>query len=139
MDRGPWWVAVHTVEELDMTKATQHTHTQKLHFFADCCLEVLLSFLLCKPLYLVTSLKPARESVYRENVLAKQELQSCNIIMEVTALPFIFIISKSQVPPNPKGKELHKRNTRKQGELLGNCWSLSTTYRAILDLLFIPT
>ena len=68
------------------------THTQKLHFFAGCCLEVLLSFLLCKPLYLVTSLKPARESVYRENVLAKQELQSCNIIMEVTAHQLCLIL-----------------------------------------------
>lgn len=29
MDRGPWWVAVRTAEELDMTKGNlAHTHTE---------------------------------------------------------------------------------------------------------------
>ena len=30
MDRGAWWVPVHTVAESDTTEATQHTHVQGL-------------------------------------------------------------------------------------------------------------
>ena len=26
MDRGAWWVTVHSITELDMTKATLHAH-----------------------------------------------------------------------------------------------------------------